>query len=186
MKLSEKTFQILDILDSQEISTQRQLAAHSGISLGQVNYILKSLLAKGLVKIGNFRKNPHKIGYVYLLTPKGIEAKSKLAVQFVIRKLREYDYLRERLAERLTIIDEKGHASVIFVGPAMVKEFIHSIIKERNMKLVLAGHGNNWKDLEDIEPESFDIALLFDDSSESVNKIAEALNIPNEKLLPLW
>ena len=54
------------------------------------------------------------------------------------------------------------------------------------MKLVLAGHGNNWKDLEDIEPESFDIALLFDDSSESVNKIAEALNIPNEKLLPLW
>ena len=68
MEHSEKTFQILDTLDRQEISTQRQLAEHAGISLGQVNYIIKSLLEKGLVKIGNFRKNPRKIGYVYLLT----------------------------------------------------------------------------------------------------------------------
>jgi len=78
MKLPEKTFQVLETLDSQEISTQRQLADYSGISLGQVNYILKSLLGKGMVKVGNFRKNPHRIGYVYLLTPEGIETKSKL------------------------------------------------------------------------------------------------------------
>ena len=73
MKHTEKTFQILDALDREEISTQRQLADNSGISLGQVNYILKSLLEKGLVKISNFKRNPHKIGYVYFLTPKGIE-----------------------------------------------------------------------------------------------------------------
>ena len=94
MEPSEKTFQVLDILDRQEISTQRQLAEHSGISLGQVNYILKSLLEKGLVKIGNFRKHPRKIGYVYLLTPRGIEAKSRLAVRFVMSKLNEYSNLR--------------------------------------------------------------------------------------------
>ena len=73
MLLSEKHFQILDTLDGQEISTQRQLAQFTGISLGQINYVLKQLLEKGLVKIGNFRKNPYKIGYTYLLTPKGIE-----------------------------------------------------------------------------------------------------------------
>ena len=85
----EKTFQVLDTLDTQEILTQRQLADHAGISLGQVNYILKSLLERGLVKIGNFRKNTHKIGYMYLLTPKGIEAKSRLAVKFIVYKLND-------------------------------------------------------------------------------------------------
>ena len=186
MKLPEKTFQVLDTLDRQEISTQRQLADHSGISLGQVNYILKSLLEKGLVKIGNFRKHPHKIGYVYLLTPRGIETKSKLAVRFVVRKLREYDSLRERLAKRLDLIEKEGHVRVIFVGPPMVKEFVNSIIKEQYLNLILSVHYNSWKDLKDIDPKSFDIALLFDDSAESVKKIAEALNIPSEKLLPLW
>jgi len=69
MELSEDHFQILDTLDREEISTQRQLAEQASISLGQVNYVLKSFLEKGLVKIGNFRKNPRKIGYVLSLDP---------------------------------------------------------------------------------------------------------------------
>ncbi len=186
MEQSEKTFQILDTLDRQEISTQRQLAEHSGISLGQVNYILKSLLEKGFVKIGNFRKNPRKIGYVYLLTPKGIEAKSRLAVRFVMSKLGEYNALRKGLAERLAIIEKKGHCSIIFVGPPLVKEFVDSIIKERHLKLLLVDHCNDWKHLKNIEPESFDIALLFDDNSDGVRKISEAIGISREKLIPLW
>jgi len=186
MKLSEKAFQVLDTLDRQEISTQRQLAEHSGISLGQVNYILKSLLEKGLVKIGNFRKNPYKIGYVYLLTPKGIEAKSRLAVKFVMSKLREYNSLRNRLTERLTTIENKGHIRIIFVGPPTVKEFVDSIIDGRHLKLVVVGHCNDWKDLKDIEPESFDIVLLSDGNSKGIRKIKEATGISSEKLLPLW
>jgi len=186
MILSEKAFQVLDTLDRQEIFTQRELAEHSGISLGQVNYILKSLLEKGLVKIGNFRKNPYKIGYVYLLTPKGIEAKSRLAVKFVMSKLKEYHTLRDRLTERLTTIEEKVHVRIIFVGPPIVKEFVDSIIDEKHMKLVLVGHRDNWKDLKNIKPESFDRALLFDDDSEGVRKIGETTGISREKLLPLW
>ena len=84
MSLSSNDFQVLDALDSGEITTQRQLAEHTGISLGQINYVVKRLLEKGLVKVGNFKKSPKKIGYAYLLTPKGIEEKSKLAVRFVI------------------------------------------------------------------------------------------------------
>jgi len=186
MEHSEKTFQILDTLDRQEISTQRQLAEHAGISLGQVNYILKSLLEKGLVKIGNFRKNPRKIGYVYLLTPKGIEAKSKLAVRFVMSKLSEYSNLRARLAERLADIDRKSQFRITFVGPPLVKEFVESVIKERQLKLFLVGHFSNWKELEQIDTESFDIALLFDDNSEGVRKISESIGISREKLIPLW
>ena len=145
MKHSEKTFQVLDTLEREEISTQRQLADHSGISLGQVNYILKSLLKRGLVKIGNFRKNPNKIGYAYLLTPKGIETKSRLAVKFVMAKLKEYDRLRERLADRLIAIEENGYERIVFVGPFMMKEFIDSIIKERDLNLILVRHYKGLK-----------------------------------------
>ncbi len=186
MELSEKALKILDALDGQEVFTQRQLAEHSGVSLASVNYTLKKLLEKGLVKIRNFRKNPRKISYMYLLTPKGIEAKSRLAARFVMAKLREYNSLRTALAEKLTIIEKKGHARIIFVGPQMLKEFVDSIIKERNLKLVLVGHCNNWQDLKNIHPELFDVALLLDDNSEGVKKVGKALRISSEKLLPLW
>ena len=186
MVFSEKDFHVLDVLDREEISTQRQLAEHSGISLGQVNYIIKSLLEKGLVKIGRFRKNPNKIGYMYLLTPKGIETKSRLAVKFIVSKLKEYDTLRMRLAERLAIIEKKGHTRLIFVGPSIVKNFVVSIITEKHLKLILAGHYKNWKDLKHVEPKTFDVALLFDGNSVGVKKIADVTEIPREKILTLW
>jgi EPS-associated MarR family transcriptional regulator len=185
MEPTEKTFQVLDALDRKEVSTQRQLAQHAGVSLGQVNYVLKSLLEKGLVKIDNFRKNQHKTRYVYLLTPKGVEVKSRLAVSFVTAKLKEYNRLRERLAERLAIIENKGHVRVIFVGPPIVKEFVDSIIEERLLKLVLVAHCSNWKDLKDYDQASFDMALLFDDDSKGIRKIVEAIGVSPHKLLPL-
>ncbi|MBW1766030.1 MAG: MarR family EPS-associated transcriptional regulator, partial [Deltaproteobacteria bacterium] len=186
MKQTEKTFQVLDTLDRNEISTQRQLADHSGISLGQVNYILKSLLERGLVKVGNFRKNPNKIGYVYLLTPKGIEAKSKLAVKFVVMKLREYDKLRSRLTERLIAIEEEGLNRVIFVGPSMVKDFINSIIKEKHLEIIVSDHYENLKSLKDINPQTFNVLLLFDEDMARINRIIKELDISRNKLLFLW
>jgi EPS-associated MarR family transcriptional regulator len=186
MKDSEKTFQVLDTLHRQEISTQRQLADHSGISLGQVNYILKSLLKKGLVKVGNFRKNPNKIGYIYLLTPKGIETKSRLAVKFVVAKLKEYNSLRDRLTDRLTKIKEKGHRRVVFIGPLTVKEFISAIIKERELELMLVDYYANLKDMDNISSESFDIALVFEDISGGMREIEQTLKIPKGKLMTLW
>ena len=186
MKDSEKTFQVLDALHRQEISTQRQLADHSGISLGQVNYILKSLLKKGLVKLGNFRKNPNKIGYAYLLTPKGIETKSQLAVKFVVAKLKEYDRLRETLADKLTAVKKTGHHRIIFVGPSTVKEFISSIIKERDLELKLVGYYASLKDMDNISSESFDIALIFEDLSGGNREIEQTLKIPKGKLINLW
>jgi EPS-associated MarR family transcriptional regulator len=186
MKLSEKAFQVLDTLHRKEISNQRQLAEHTGISLGQVNYILKSLLERGLVKIGNFRKNPHKIGYVYLLTPKGIEAKSKLAARFIVAKLNEYQRLRTQLAERLASLCESGHTRLAFVGPEIVREFTQSIIHDAALNLALEAHCRNWTNLKSMDHESFDAALLFDGNAEGLNKIAATTGIPREKLIPLW
>jgi len=61
MALSKKDFKVLDALDSEPITTQRQLSEHTGISLGQINYVLRRLLEKGMVKVHNFRKNPNKL-----------------------------------------------------------------------------------------------------------------------------
>ena len=185
MKHSEKTFQILDALDREEISTQRQLADNSGISLGQVNYILKSLLDKGLVKVSNFKRNPHKISYAYLLTPKGIEEKSKLAVKFVLRKLREYEFLRARLTKRLIQINGEGLTRVIFIGPLMVKEFIEGIIKENKMSLILVNHLENTASVRTVQKESFDIVLLFDENLNTQEIIRQALDLPEERVMNL-
>lgn len=183
MELSRKDFEVLDALDREEITTQRQLSKYAGISLGQVNYVLKSLLARGLVKLGNFRKSPQKIQYAYLLTPKGIEAKSTLAANFIMTKLKEYQTLRQRLADRLAALEKKGISRIVFVGPQVVKDFVDSIIKEKQLQLTLVGHFSDWRELLEQERESYDTALLFNGITKEIKNIEE---MDMDKLLPLW
>ena len=78
-------------------SSQRELAEELGFSLGKLNYCLKALRSKGLIKIDNFRKNPNKLNYIYVLTPKGITHKTRLTINFMKRKMKEYDELRREL-----------------------------------------------------------------------------------------
>jgi EPS-associated MarR family transcriptional regulator len=186
MELSQKTFEVLDTLDRQPIMNQRQLAQHARVSLGQANYILKSLLDKGLVKASNFRKSRRKIGYAYLLTPRGIQAKSRLAVRFITSKLEEYGALRNRLAEKLTSIESRNARQIAFVGPQVVRSFIESIINEQDFKLEVTVYFRDWKDLREISAGAYDLVLLFDDVPGGVNKVAESLSISRDKFVPLW
>ena len=186
MELSRKDFEILDALDNHEIETQRQLAAYADISLGQVNYILKGLLEKGLVKIGKFRKNPNKIKYAYLLTPKGIETKSRLAVKYVIRRLNKYQRLHKRMEDRLAAIEAKGARRILFIGPDIVLEFVNSIITQKRIQLNLVGHHNNWEALKRINPEIFDIVLMFDEGAEGYKQMHTLTGIPKNQIVPLW
>ena len=80
--------------------TQRELAEQLGHSLGKLNFCLKELQNKGFIKIENFKKNPNKINYLYVLTPKGISAKTKLMINFMKRKMAEYDELKNEVDER--------------------------------------------------------------------------------------
>ena len=70
-----------------------------GFSLGKLNYCLKALQKKGLIKINNFKKNPKKINYIYVLTPSGIAAKTKLTISFMKQKMREYDELKSEMSK---------------------------------------------------------------------------------------
>ena len=73
------------------------MAEELGFSLGKLNYCLKALKNKGLIKIKNFQKNPNKINYLYVLTPKGISEKTRLTVNFMQRKFMEYEELKKEL-----------------------------------------------------------------------------------------
>ena len=90
-------FEVLRKIKSKPNSSQRELASNLGFSLGKLNYCLNALRNKGLIKIKNFRKNPNKLGYVYMLTPKGVAEKTKLTVNFMKRKSKEYEELRAEM-----------------------------------------------------------------------------------------
>ncbi len=79
--------------------SQRQLAKELGFSLGKLNYCLKELKKKGHIKIKSFKKNPKKMNYLYILTPKGISEKTKLTINFMKRKMDEYDQLKKEIDE---------------------------------------------------------------------------------------
>ena len=84
------------IQNNPEVS-QRELAKDLGFSLGKLNYCLQGLKDKGLVKIRNFRKNPNKLNYIYVLTPKGMSEKTKLTLNFMKRKFKEYEELQKEI-----------------------------------------------------------------------------------------
>ena len=97
MKRNEDEFDILRRIDKKSDVTQRELAKNLGLSLGKLNYCLNALKEKGLVKVNNFKKNPNKLNYIYVLTPKGIALKTKLTINFMKRKMQEYDELKREL-----------------------------------------------------------------------------------------
>ena len=90
-------FNTLRKITDEPESSQRKLASNLGFSLGKLNYCLNALRAKGLVKLKNFKNNKNKIGYTYLLTPKGISAKTKLTIRYMKLKMQEYDELKDEL-----------------------------------------------------------------------------------------
>jgi len=97
MKDDQDYLNLLRKIKKNPNSSQRELAEELGFSLGKLNYCLRSLKAKGLVKINNFKKNPNKINYIYVLTPRGIAEKTKLTKNFMRRKMHEYDELKKEL-----------------------------------------------------------------------------------------
>jgi EPS-associated MarR family transcriptional regulator len=90
-------FRVMDLIHKHPDISQRELAKSAGISLGSMHYCLKALAQKGWLKAGNFKNNPDKSVYLYLLTPEGVAQKSKLAIDFLKRKRQEYRQLKHEI-----------------------------------------------------------------------------------------
>ena len=91
--------EILKLLQTKPQMSQRDLAQAMGVSLGKANYCLKALMDKGQVKLENFRSNPDKRQYAYLLTPAGLEEKSRITLAFLRRKVAEYETLQREIEQ---------------------------------------------------------------------------------------
>src|SRR3972149_1752553 len=91
--------ELLKLLQDQPQMSQRDLARAMGVSLGKANYCLKALMEKGLVKLGNFRRNPDKREYAYLLTPAGGQEKTRITMAFLRRKVAEYEALEKEIEQ---------------------------------------------------------------------------------------
>lgn len=91
-------FRVLSLLERNPDLSQRQIAEALGVSLGAVNYVLRALVEKGQLKIGNFRAADNKLRYAYILTPRGLEAKARLTAGFLRRKYAEYEALCAEIA----------------------------------------------------------------------------------------
>ena len=97
MKSNQDHLNLMRQINNKPASTQRELAKNLGFSLGKLNYCIRALKEKGMVKIKNFKRNKNKIEYIYALTPKGISYRTKLTINFMKRKIDEYDQLQKEL-----------------------------------------------------------------------------------------
>ena len=97
MLSDEYCYKILKSLEANPEISQREVAEELGISLGRANYCIQALIEKGLVKANNFRNSKNKKGYAYLLTPRGIEEKAKITVQFLKIKIAEHEALKKEI-----------------------------------------------------------------------------------------
>ncbi|MBL4782710.1 MAG: MarR family EPS-associated transcriptional regulator [Porticoccaceae bacterium] len=105
MMTEEIDYKVFKLLEENPKISQRELAAALGVSLGKTNYCIKALVRKGLVKANNFKNSANKRAYIYVLTPKGLEAKAKISVRFLVRKVEEYEALRLEIEELKANID---------------------------------------------------------------------------------
>ena len=96
---TEAHLKILKCIEANPRISQRQLAQELGVSVGKINYCVQALMAKGLLKAGNFKRSSNKMAYLYLLTPAGIEEKTKLTASFLKRKIAEHEKITQEIEQ---------------------------------------------------------------------------------------
>lgn len=106
--MDDADYRLLNLLDSSPRLTQRELARELGVSLGKINYCVSALIDKGWIKASNFRNSNNKLAYAYLLTPRGIEQKTAITVQFLRRKIAEYESLKQEIARLRREVDRQA------------------------------------------------------------------------------
>ena len=107
MPSEEIRYKVMRLVEANPELSQRDVARELGVSLGKVNYCLQALVRKGWIKAANFKNSHHKAAYMYLLTPRGLEEKARLTVQYLVIKMCEYEKLRVEIEQMRR--DAEGH-----------------------------------------------------------------------------
>ena len=114
-QLQEDThFRVLGLLEKNPDLSQRELAKVLGVSLGGVNYSLRALAERGMVKMQNFKRSEKKLAYAYVLTPRGLAEKTRLTTDFLKRKLEEYGALKAEIESLQQLVKDDHHSLATF------------------------------------------------------------------------
>ncbi|MCP4676972.1 MAG: winged helix-turn-helix transcriptional regulator [Deltaproteobacteria bacterium] len=181
---------VMDAIAINSKASQRDLSRETGLNLAKVNFLLRRLAEKGFVKLRNVQKNPNKLGYLYILTPRGLSEKSRLTVRFAARTWREYSRTIERLRKSLTRLVGSGGNRVLLLGASEVVDMIFEASADID-NLEIIGIIDPTRDGEkrrgvpvvsaivDIE---FDWAVPCDHTESSLSELAKEVGIEEEKL----
>jgi len=105
-------YRLLKLLEERPDASQRELSEVLGISLGKINYCVKALLSQGWIRATNFKNSKNKLAYAYLLTPSGIDAKTRITARFLKGKIAEYEALKQEIARLQAEVAPREDASV--------------------------------------------------------------------------
>jgi len=155
---------ILDVLENEQQTSQRAIAAATGINLAKVNFCLKKLIEKGHVKLRNVSRNPNKLKYLYIVTPSGLREKSRLTVAFLKRTAETYNRAEAKILDNLRAMHEQGVSRVALVGNGDVAEILVRLLEDQ-ATLSLVGvysredealAGQHFDRVVLVEPDQFD------------------------------
>ena len=178
---TKQDFLILDAIDRHQPSSQRELARFSGMSLGKTNYVLKRLVDEGLIKISSLKESTKNTHYPYLLTPKGILAKSLLTMTFIQDRMQEFEKFRNRMLENLKALQDQGVNRLLLCGSDNMIKFLAHIAGRENLDLQIVGTASDPKDFERFAEDSYD-RILIADHSDRFSQLLATKSIPASRV----
>ena len=177
----EQHYLILDAIQRHRPRNQRELASCCGLSLGKTNSVLRRLLKEGLVKTETGKGDGHTGRKYYLLTSKGIEAKSALSIAFIKIRMKEFEDFRSRLLESLLALQREGTDRLLVLGSQSVGKLLSHIARRENLSIRVVGTASTTDHFSCFD-EDADDRILFAEDSGIFSKLITAGHIPEEKV----
>ena len=127
---------VLDALEGEEALSQRKLSAATGLNLKKINFCLHKLMEKGYIKFERVRRNPNKLIYLYLLTPEGIRAKSRLTYRFIKFTMEQYGKIEERIRRSLDALAQTETEQIALYGVSDVARILFDLLNGHPLRVV--------------------------------------------------
>jgi len=191
--VTPEEFQTLSVLDAVSLNkkaSQRDLSRATGINLAKVNNLLRKLTQKGFVKLRNVSRNPNKLGYLYILTPKGLSEKSRLTIRFAAKTWAEYSQTLERFRESLLELAETGAKRVVLLGNNEVTDMLIQASKGVEGLSIVGVFDTNGAGrvkhgvpcIEDLKATEFDWAIPCENCAKDLKAMVLKMGLPRDKI----
>ena len=177
----EQHYLILDAIQRHRPRNQRELASCCGLSLGKTNSVLRRLLKEGLVKTETSKGDGNTTRKCYLLTTKGIEARSALSTAFIKIRMKEFEDFRNRLLESLLALQKEGIDRLLVLGSQSVGKLLSHIARGENLSIRVVGTASNTDHFNCFDEDAYD-RILFAEDSGTFSRLINAGLIPEEKV----